>query len=598
MKAKLIGGVVLAGIVYMALSYAGYVPGMRRQASAVPEAVSLGSATADTVTLAPVTAVALPSNKPAPAHGSQVRFDFYPWTALHGFLFAVGGTQTTVGSLMEKHGANVKLVRQDDLDKMKAAQAEFATALKGGASQPTVGVQFVIVMGDGGAAYIATLNQLLKPLGEGYTAEVVGSVGFSRGEDAWWGPQEWKDNSDAMRGGATAAVLRDGDWNLGQFKLANDGVKSNPDETTWDPDAMNWFGAADFLKATEMYVSNYCEDRPVVRNGKVTSEPKHHTCVQGVATWTPGDVNMAKGKGGLVKLISTKDNAYQMPAAIIGIKAWDVQNAKTIENILAASFEGADQVRSHDEALSRAGTIAYNVYGEQNAAYWVRYYKGVKERDKTGQMVELGGSKVMNLADNLMFFGLSEGSGGVASSAWKATYEGFGRIAAKQYPRLMPSFPPSETVFNPTYINALATTMPKSEAEAATFEPDAAPIATESVVAKRSWNIQFDTGKATFQPAALVTLTDLYNQLLVGGALAVQIDGHTDNVGDPLANQALSEARALAVKQYLQAKAPSMFPTGRVVTRGLGASVPVAPNATPEGRATNRRVVITLGTQG
>lgn len=595
-RTKAVMAVIVGGVVYMVASYLGYVPGMRRQASAVPEAVDLSTSGAATSDAAKVTEIGLPTTKPAVAKGPQVRVTIYPWTALHGFIYAVGGPATTQGSLMEKHGVNLKIMRQDDVEKMKAAQAQFATALKGGSNNPSEGTHFVIIMGDGGATYIQTLNAVLKPLGEEYNAEVIGSVGFSRGEDAWWGQQEWKDNPETMKGAASAAYLRDGDWNLAQYKLANDGIKSNPDETTWDPDAHNWFAAADFLKAAEMYISGYCEDRQVVRNGKVTNEAKHHVCVQGVATWTPADVNMAKGKGGLTKLISTKENAYQMPAIIVGIKAWDLKNAKLVGQMLGAALEGSDQVRHYETALSRTGQVAFNIYNEQTPAYWVKYYKGVRERDKTGVPVELGGSIASNLADNLQFFGLAPGAGGVSGSAWKATYEGFGKLVSRQYPKILPSFPPADAVFNPQYLQGLSTTMRTDDPEGASFA-EAAPIPTESVVAKRTWNITFDTGKATFQPAATAVLDELYAQLLVGGALAVQVDGHTDNVGDPISNQALSMARSTAVKRYLEVKAPTLFPTGRVLARGFGATVPVASNETADGRAKNRRVVITLGTQ-
>jgi OOP family OmpA-OmpF porin len=402
-----------------------------------------------------------------------------------------------------------------------------------------------------------------------------------------------------MKGGLIAAYLRDGDWNLCLYKMANDGIKNNPDETTWDPDAVNWYATNDFLKATEAYVSGVCEDRKVVQDGRLTGEVKN-VCVQGVATWTPGDVNLAKQKGGLVKLISTKENAYQMPATVIGIDKWVDANRRIVESFLEAAWKGSDQVKHHEQALSRAATIAVNVYGAENAAYWAKYYRGSREKDKTGSLVELGGSTTMNLADNLLLFGLAEGSGGLKSSLYNATYTGFGNVVKQQYPKLFPDFPPVEEAVNVSFVQAIAArTNPsvEQEAEVVAFTEDAGPIATESTVAKRDWSITFQTGSASFSPAATEVLTELYNQLLVGGALAVQIDGHTDNVGNPDSNMALSEARAFAVKQWMEQKNPRLFPAGRINVRAFGQLSPVAPNSTPEGRARNRRVTITLGVQ-
>lgn len=593
----IIAFVVLAAL-YFGLDKLGYLPGTIKQESAVPQAVDLsGSPDIEVQQVASVAAVPLPSTKPASVKAPPIRFLVYPWTALHGFIFSVGGPATTDGSLMAKHGVNIRIERQDDVEKMKAGHVLFANALAEGQAHPTVGNHFVIIMGDGAAQYIAAVNETLEDLGPDYKAEVIGSVGYSRGEDAWWGPSEWKDNPTSMAGGVTAAYLRDGDWNLAQYKLANDGIKNNPDETTYDPDAMNWVATNDFLKAVETYVTGYCEDRKVVKMGKLTGET-HKTCVQGVATWTPGDVNLAKQKGGLVKLISTKENAYQMPATIIGIRAWNLKNAKLVQNMLTAAFQGSDQVKQHPTALSKAGAIAVNVYGDQTAAYWVKYYKGSRERDKTNQMVELGGSTTSNLADNLILFGLAEGSGGLKASAYNATYTGFGNVVKQQYPKLFPSFPGVEEAVNTQFITAIAPSMRTDDAEIAEFEEGAGEISTEATVAKRNWNITFVTGSATIAPSAESTLTDLYNQLLIGGALAIQIEGHTDNVGNPASNMALSEARAFAVKGWLERKAPTMFPAGRVVIKALGQTMPVAPNSSDAGRAMNRRVTIVLGVQG
>ena len=70
----------------------------------------------------------------------------------------------------------------------------------------------------------------------------------------------------------------------------------------------------------------------------------------------------------------------------------------------------------------------------------------------------------------------------------------------------------------------------------------------------------------------------------------------TDNQGTGDANQKLSEARAFAVKAWLEKGSPTNFPDGRVRVFAHGMSQPVAPNTTSDGRGKNRRVEIVLGT--
>ena len=67
--------------------------------------------------------------------------------------------------------------------------------------------------------------------------------------------------------------------------------------------------------------------------------------------------------------------------------------------------------------------------------------------------------------------------------------------------------------------------------------------------------------------------------------------GHTDSIGSEAYNLALSERRAQTVVNYLEQRgvSPSI-----IRAQGLGKSSPVASNATPAGRAQNRRVEITV----
>src|SRR5690242_19351761 len=521
-------GLIGVGLVGYALKKYGVldtiVPSAKSAESTVPQRVTLPAINPSVA--ANVTAAALPGATPGCTSEPEVRMLVWAWNAQMGLMFATGGPQATTGSLMCKEGVNLKLIRQDDSGKMQEALVAFATELKSGVSNPTKGAHFVAIMGDGSAAFLKGLNDTLKRLGPTYIARVIGSGGFSRGEDKLLAPPEWKANPSASRGSLVAGVLRDGDWNIAQKWLGDNSRWSDPDEKTYDAACMNWVNASDYLDAPEKYIANYCEDRPVVSAGKKTGETKH-VCVNGVVTWTPGDVNVAQKRGGLVSIVSTKEYTSQMPHVVIGIDKWMRDNRKTVEGMLKAMFDGSDQVKGVAGALHHAATVSAAVYNEKNAdaSYWEKYYMGVNEKDKKGIMVDLGGSTVNNLADNLQIFGLAPGS----ANLFAATYTVFGDIVVAQYPDLVPNYPKVKEILDTSYIANLAQhNAPSTPAETRIFSASE-PVA--NVVSRKSWHINFDTGKATFSGGAKSDLDQLLRDLLVAGGTAVEVHGHTDNVG-------------------------------------------------------------------
>ena len=72
----------------------------------------------------------------------------------------------------------------------------------------------------------------------------------------------------------------------------------------------------------------------------------------------------------------------------------------------------------------------------------------------------------------------------------------------------------------------------------------------------------------------------------------VLIIGHSDAMGDPASNRQLSERRAERVKEILVNNYE--IAADRLSTEGLGDAVPIASNATPQGRRANRRVEVLI----
>ncbi|HEY3056964.1 MAG TPA: OmpA family protein [Thermoanaerobaculia bacterium] len=106
--------------------------------------------------------------------------------------------------------------------------------------------------------------------------------------------------------------------------------------------------------------------------------------------------------------------------------------------------------------------------------------------------------------------------------------------------------------------------------------------------------IFFDTGKSVLKPGAKRTLSRIADQLKNDTTIRISIEGHTDSVGSDEKNQALSEKRANAVREFLVSAG---VPADRVSASGMGKKDPVATNKTAAGRQQNRRVelVITNG---
>ena len=579
--AKIFIAVVILGVValifFLNPGLIGKVaPTATKQSSSVPPSASLPDDPKGMPTAA--------DQPPGCATLPEVRFYHWAWNAQMGMMHAVGGKQAVAGSLMCAKGVNLKLVREDNTDNMQAALVAFAEAFKKGEANPSAGTHFVAIMGDGGATFLKGLNDKLAKLGPDYIAIVVGSAGYSRGEDKFMGPPAWKANPQAAKGGLVAGVLRDGDWNIALKWLGDNRIANNPDETTYDPDALNWVNATDYIEAAQKYVSGFCTD---LKNTKTGAKEKK--CVNGVVTWTPGDVTAAEQKGGLVSIVSTKEYRSQMPNVIIGNKKWMAANRKLVTGMLSAIFEGGDKVKQSDEALRQAAAVSALVYKEKDAAYWYKYFKIVTQKDKQGLDVELGGSTVNNLADNLQLFGMAPGS----ANAFAATYTVFGNVVKQQYPALVPSFYPVEQILDTSYIKDL-------EGQGATTAPELAKFTAGekigAVVSKKSWDIEFGSGSAEFTPGTAATLKALLADLVVASGTLVEVHGHTDNAGNADGNMKLSEDRAFAVKRWLEKQAPTSFPEGRVKVIAHGQTEPVAPNGSAEGRAKNRRVVIVLGT--
>jgi len=100
-------------------------------------------------------------------------------------------------------------------------------------------------------------------------------------------------------------------------------------------------------------------------------------------------------------------------------------------------------------------------------------------------------------------------------------------------------------------------------------------------------NILFESGKSVLTIGSYTEIDRLLNILQDSPKMRIEISGHTDNTGSEPINFKLSEARAKTVMDYLVKKGIAQ---SRIEFRGFGSLQPISDNATPQGRAKNRRV--------
>lgn len=100
-------------------------------------------------------------------------------------------------------------------------------------------------------------------------------------------------------------------------------------------------------------------------------------------------------------------------------------------------------------------------------------------------------------------------------------------------------------------------------------------------------NVHFDYDKATLRPESYEELNRLIALMNDYPDIKIEVYGHTDDIGNPLYNQKLSEERAKAVVDYLVSQG---ILKNRLFYKGFGSSQPIASNETEIGRQLNRRV--------
>jgi len=112
----------------------------------------------------------------------------------------------------------------------------------------------------------------------------------------------------------------------------------------------------------------------------------------------------------------------------------------------------------------------------------------------------------------------------------------------------------------------------------------------EDIIALRKLeNLIFSRGSDQISPSSFTELNELAQWMNENPSIIIQLEGHTDFAGNPDANMRLSEARVVAVQEYL---IDQRVKKSRIFTKAFGGTQPITQDRSDEAKAVNRRVEV------
>jgi OmpA-OmpF porin, OOP family len=513
----------------------------------------------------------------------DVTIGLWTWQTESGIIDAAGGPgksgDHTDSCLCQAGLTNTKLVVQNDTSEQVKALA---------AGQ----MQFVTTTGDQAAVDIAGANKLLR----GNKAKVIWSSGYSFGEDCLMGPESWKKDPQLARGAVVVTAVPYCDWNVTVDWAADNQIPVNPDEASYDPDAINFVNATDHIEAAQKFVQNA---KVSLKNKKTGASETVE--INACATWTPGDVMAAKGRGTvtykgksekLQKIISTREYSYMMPNIIFGNQDWMNQHREYVSTLLRCIARSNERIKTDPtyfrDRVSALNALVFNLEGK-GPVFWNAYFNATVEDG-----VSLGGSRVNNIAEVRHLFGIDPNQP-LERSIFGITYTDHAKRLQKLLPDRLPSYAPVDQVVDLSFIRGITDETAATPVYQTKFDQGG----NTGTVVKANFQISFDSGSASIKPSELATLTEIRNLLIRATDTKIIVEGHTDNLGDDGTNLRLSRDRAQSVWAWLKASDPSAINISdkrleNVEGYGAYRPLPGNQNKTDAERAANRRVVIIL----
>lgn len=370
-------------------------------------------------------------------------------------------------------------------------------------------------------------------------------IDWSRGGDACVASREVQRPED-LKGRSSAMLLFSPDHTVFEFMITNS--RLSPAEI------------AGIRKAAQFSADDFTFGRILFEQGKVDL-----ACL-----WEP-DVTLAlQNRPGAHRLFSTADATELVADVLLAKKSLLDEQPDFTQKLARAWFSAVESAEKDPQAAAKLiSTVASRFRDELGY-------------EKT--LAALGWAKWTGLSDNVRFFGLDG-----QTPAFDRVYNQADGIWIN-YPEaeITDRFAPV-TLRDDRAVRAIWEKAGKPAPDSTdNYEPRVArvgaPLLTKPV------SIGFASGSAELSAEDIAVInTQVLPQIEIARGMLVRIEGNTDSLGDRAVNQELSERRARAIVDYLVQRGVS---PQRLVARGNGPANPVAPNATPEGRAQNRRTDI------
>jgi OmpA-OmpF porin, OOP family len=149
-------------------------------------------------------------------------------------------------------------------------------------------------------------------------------------------------------------------------------------------------------------------------------------------------------------------------------------------------------------------------------------------------------------------------------------------------------FAPAKYMLDPAEANANKRVIRDIELSNASVHPDQRHSVGHVM---RLDNVIFEVGKSKIDPESFPELDLLVKMMEENPAMVIQLEGHTDYLGDPKENMKLSQQRVESVKSYLISRS---IAKARLKTKAFGGTQPLSRDNTPEAHRLNRRVEVRI----